>query len=112
MKKPKKCWDLSASEQVLPVAEGGARGWAMPLSTSTNRTPRKTTPALGDIRRLRLQSSWWPMLDCWDYRTRASPLIGQVSAANPVADYPFDLAPSLGVVYRCRREFCNGDILD
>lgn len=95
--------DLSASEQVLLVAEGGARGLGnATFKSSTNRTPRKTTPGkLGHIRRLRLQLKLLADVGLLGLPNAGkSTLIGQVSAANPkVADYPFTtLAPSLGVV--------------
>ncbi|RZO82364.1 MAG: Obg family GTPase CgtA [OM182 bacterium] len=95
--------DLSAPEQVLLVAEGGARGLGnATFKSSTNRAPRKTTPGkLGDIRRLRLQLKLLADVGLLGLPNAGkSTLIGQVSAANPkVADYPFTtLAPSLGVV--------------
>ncbi len=95
--------DLSAPDQTLLVAEGGARGLGnATFKSSTNRAPRKTTPGqMGDIRRLRLQLKLLADVGLLGLPNAGkSTLIGQVSAANPkVADYPFTtLAPSLGVV--------------
>jgi GTP-binding protein len=95
--------DLSAADQTLLVAEGGARGLGnATFKSSTNRAPRKTTPGhMGDIRRLRLQLKLLADVGLLGLPNAGkSTLIGQVSAANPkVADYPFTtLAPSLGVV--------------
>ena len=95
--------DLSAADQTLLVAEGGARGLGnATFKSSTNRAPRKTTPGhMGDIRRLRLQLKLLADVGLFGLPNAGkSTLIGQVSAANPkVADYPFTtLAPSLGVV--------------
>jgi GTP-binding protein len=95
--------DLSAPDQTLLVAEGGARGLGnATFKSSTNRAPRKTTPGhIGDIRRLRLQLKLLADVGLLGLPNAGkSTLIGQVSAANPkVADYPFTtLAPSLGVV--------------
>jgi len=95
--------DLSAPDQTLLVAEGGARGLGnAAFKSSTNRAPRKTTTGhMGDIRRLRLQLKLLADVGLLGLPNAGkSTLIGQVSAANPkVADYPFTtLAPSLGVV--------------
>ena len=95
--------DLSAADQTLLVAEGGARGLGnATFKSSTNLAPRKTTPGhMGDIRRLRLQLKLLADVGLLGLPNAGkSTLIGQVSAANPtVADYPFTtLAPSLGVV--------------
>ena len=95
--------DLSAPDQTLLVAEGGARGLGnATFKSSTNRAPRKTTSGqMGDIRRLRLQLKLLADVGLLGLPNAGkSTLIGQVSAANPkVADYPFTtLAPSLGVV--------------
>ena len=95
--------DLSAADQTLLVAEGGARGLGnATFKSSTNRAPRKTTPGhMGDIRRLRLQLKLLADVGLLGLPNAGkSTLIGQVSAANPkVADYTFTtLAPSLGVV--------------
>jgi len=95
--------DLSAADQTLLVAKGGARGLGnATFKSSTNRAPRKTTPGhMGDIRRLRLQLKLLADVGLLGLPNAGkSTLIGQVSAANPkVADYPFTtLAPSLGVV--------------
>jgi GTP-binding protein len=95
--------DLSLSGQTLLVANGGGRGLGnAAFKSSTNRTPRKTTPGqLGDVRKLRLQLKLLADVGLLGLPNAGkSTLIGQVSAANPkVADYPFTtLAPSLGVV--------------
>lgn len=95
--------DLRDAQDELLVAQGGSRGLGnAAFKSSTNRSPRKTTPGKpGDVRRLRLQLRLMADVGLLGLPNAGkSTLIGQVSAANPkVADYPFTtLVPSLGVV--------------
>ena len=85
--------DLSQIGQTLKVAAGGGRGLGnAAFKSSTNRSPRRTTPGKpGDVRRLRLQLKLLADVGLLGLPNAGkSTLIGQVSAANPkVADYPF-----------------------
>jgi GTP-binding protein len=95
--------DLSTPGETLLIAKGGHWGVGnAAFKSSTNRSPRKTTPgALGEQRKLRLQLKLLADVGLLGLPNAGkSTLIGQVSAANPkVADYPFTtLVPNLGVV--------------
>lgn len=107
--------DLEEEGQRVVVAEGGDGGFGNThFKSSTNRTPRQSTPGEpGESRRLRLELKMIADVGLVGFpSTGKSTLISALSNAEPKqAEYPFTtLNPNLGVVsWKDFREFVVAD---
>jgi GTP-binding protein len=108
--------DLSRHGQKLLVARGGEGGRGnIHFKSSTNRSPRRSTPGIaGDERDLKLELKVLADVGLVGFPNAGkSTLIRSISAATPkVADYPFTtLHPHLGVVrVEADRSFVVADV--
>ena len=108
--------EILSNGDVMLVAQGGRGGLGNTrFKSSTNRSPRRTTPGTpGDVYRLRLELRLMADVGVVGLPNAGkSTLISQVSAAKPkIADYPFTtLVPQLGVVSLApHRSFVIADI--
>lgn len=95
--------EIDSVDETMLIAKGGYHGLGnVRFKSSTNRSPRQTTPgAPGEVRNLRLELKLIADVGLLGLPNAGkSTLIRAVSAARPkVADYPFTtLVPNLGVV--------------
>ncbi|MGK0499533.1 MAG: GTP-binding protein [Oceanicoccus sp.] len=108
--------DLTKDGQRIKVAQGGFHGLGNTrFKSSTNRTPRQTSPGSeGEIRQLRLELKVLADVGLLGMPNAGkSTFIRAVSSAKPkVAGYPFTtLVPNLGVVkVQAHRSFVVADI--
>ena len=108
--------DLTEPGQKLKVAQGGFHGLGNTrFKSSTNRTPRKTSPGSeGESRNLKLELKVLADVGMLGLPNAGkSSFIRAVSSAKPkVADYPFTtLVPNLGVVkVQQHRSFVIADV--
>lgn len=108
--------DVVKAQQKLLVARGGVHGIGNTrFKSSTNRTPRQSTPGTaGEVRELRMELKVLADVGLLGLPNAGkSTFIRSVSAAKPkVADYPFTtLHPNLGVVrVESHRSFVIADI--
>ncbi len=108
--------EVLSHDEALLVAAGGHHGIGnIHFKSSTNRTPRQSTPGTqGDKRQLHLELMVLADVGLLGMPNAGkSSLINKVSSARPkVADYPFTtLYPNLGVVrLNDRRSFVLADI--
>lgn len=108
--------DVTEQAQTLKVVQAGRHGIGnIHFKSSTNRSPRQSTPGTeGERRRLRLELKVLADVGLLGQPNAGkSTLLSRISAARPkIADYPFTtLHPNLGVVsIETHRSFVVADI--